>query len=340
MSKARQLAQKPTQPTGRKNLIINGAMTVAQRGEATGVGSGQTYGECDRFLFYGDNTPTFRVTLKQVEDGTDSETTPDGFPNALKVDVTTAQSSITSGQSARIIHKIEAQNLTHLQYGTSSAKTITMSFWVKSSTTGTYTFNFYAEDNARNVGAIYTINAANTWEYKTLTFVGDTVDGINNDNGTGFWCQWFLASGSSQQSGTFATSWQDYTQADYVKTGQPNVMSSTSNDWYITGVQLEVGSVATEFEHRSYGEELALCQRYYQKWYSSVGRTASSTGAPMHACKHSQPMRTTPTINRAANALTGNETGTTVVSLDSERFYHYNNSNIATGGNGTAEAEL
>ena len=340
MSKARQLAQKPSQPTGRKNLVINGAMQVAQRGEITGVGSGQTYGECDRFLFYGDDTPTFRVTLKQVEDGTDSETTPDGFPNALKVDVTTAQSSISSTQSARLIHKIEARNLTHLQYGTSSAKTITMSFWVKSSTTGTYTFNFYAEDNARIVGATYTINAADTWEYKTLTFAGDTVDGITNDNGTGFWCQWFLASGSGQQSGTFATSWQDYAAANYVKTGQPNVMSSTSNDWYITGVQLEVGSTATEFEHRNIGEELVLCKRYYQEWYASVGRTASSTGAPILATKHPHPMRATPTMVRVGNALTGNESGTTLVSNNAETYYAYNNSNIAVGGYGTADAEL
>ena len=262
MSKARQLAQKPSQTTGRKNLIINGAMQVAQRGTTFSTLDAGTY-TLDRFYYYkagGSGVSAGEVTITQSSDA------PSGFSNSLKVDVTTADTSVAANQDYRIRTVLEAQNLQHLDYGAAGAKAITISFWVKSNKTGTYTLNIYEADSARIIGAEYTINSANTWEKKEITFAGDTGGGINDDNGASMYIQWVLACGSDFTSGTFATSWQAYSGGDYFSSNQTNFFDSASNELYITGVQLEVGSIATEFEHRSYGEELQLCKRYYQKY--------------------------------------------------------------------------
>ena len=336
-SQARQLADKSIAPPGRRNLIINGAMNVAQRGTSvTGISS-SGYKALDRMRHSYTQISTARFTQEQVSDA------PDGFSNSLKLTTTTAEGGIpANGRVSVIDYRIEAQDLQHLKYGTSDAKKITLSFWVKSSLTGLTTVGIYAPDGVRSIGRSYTINSANTWEYKTLTFDGDTGGTINDDNGIGLEILFQVAAGSDYTSTSIQTSWGASSNFnDEFNGGNTlNLVDTLNATFQITGVQLEVGSTATEFEHRSYGEELQLCQRYFQKWYSAVGRSTLSNGAPMHACKHSQPMRATPTINRAGNSLTSNETGTVVVSLDSERFYHYNNSNIATGGLGTADAEL
>tara|TARA_R100000278_G_C5475714_1_gene166351 strand:+ start:1589 stop:2653 length:1065 start_codon:yes stop_codon:yes gene_type:complete len=260
-SQARQLADKSIAPPGRRNLIINGAMQVAQRGTSvTGI-SGPGYKALDRMRHSSANTSTSRFTQEQVSDA------PDGFSNSLKLTTTTAEGGIPAdGRVSVIDYRIEAQDLQHLKYGTSDAKKITLSFWVKSSLTGLTTVGIYAPDGVRSIGRSYTINSANTWEYKTLTFDGDTGGTINDDNGIGLEILFQVAAGSDYTSTPIQTSWGASSNFnDEFNGGNTfNLIDTLNATFQITGIQLEVGSTATEFEHRSYGEEFALCERYYE----------------------------------------------------------------------------
>ena len=244
---------------GRRNLIINGAMQVAQRGSSDSANS-NGFG-VDRFkgsVAAMDNL----VTSYTQESPTDLP----GFTNSLRVTISTPESALASDELLRMLHYIEGQNCQGFKYGTSSAESVTLSFWVKGSVTGTYAVSVYCDASAgsRAIGSTYTINSANTWEYKTITFVGDTVRAIDNDNSEGFRINWILSAGSNFTS-TDNTSWGTYSGGKLAYGHTANTFVTTTNaTWNITGVQLEVGSVATPFEHRSYGEELALCQRYYQ----------------------------------------------------------------------------
>jgi len=261
---------------GRRNLIINGAMQVAQRGtSAVPVGNGTFI--VDRFKAYKSNDGAYTI-----EQSTDA---PDGFSTSLKGQVTTADTSIAAGQYVYWPYYVEAQDLQHLSYGTSSAKTLTLSFWVKSSKTGVYTLSVYKPDTTSYMFTHeYTISSANTWENKTITisptagstsFITSSGGAIANDNGAGLILSWNLSFGSTFTGGT-SNSWSNDT-SDYSTTNAVNWMDSTSNNFYLTGVQLEVGTNASDFEHRSYGEELALCQRYYEKSYEQGTNPATNT---------------------------------------------------------------
>jgi len=249
------------QQGGRRNLIINGAMQVAQRGTSfTGLTNGNTQYVLDRFRWRESGTAAQTHTVEQSSDA------PDGFGYSLKATLTTG-AAVSTSNMYRFDYSIEAQDLQGLAYGTSSAKSTTMSFWVKSNTTGNYAVSIFVEDGSRIIGSTYTINSADTWEYKTITFDGDASGTINNDNGGGFNISFVMSAGSNFTSGD-NTSWGAY-NANKLAYGQTAVLDTTSDYWQITGVQLEVGTVATPFEHRSYGEELALCQRYYEQLLSS-----------------------------------------------------------------------
>jgi hypothetical protein len=238
-----------------RNLIINGAMQVAQRGvSATGVNSNQ-YVTVDRFIVVPTNLGTWTV-----EQSTDA---PDGFASSLKMTCTTAEASPIAAAHCGIGHKIEAQNLQSLGYGSSASKDITISFWVKSNKTGNASFEIQQKDNSNaQVTPQYSITSANTWEYKTITVGGDASGIIDNDNDIGLFLRWWLNTGSNYTGGTNQTVYtaQDDTDRNASNLG---VGGATSDYFAITGVQLEVGDTATPFEHRSYGQELALCQRYY-----------------------------------------------------------------------------
>jgi len=266
MSKAAELAALIGSQTAlsNRNLIINGAMQVAQRGtSAVTVGAGSFV--VDRFKTYESTDGAYTI-----EQSTDA---PDGFTTSLKGQVTTADTSIAAGQYAYWPYYIEAQDLQHLSYGASSAKTITLSFWVKSSKTGVYTVAAYKPDNTAYIFTQeYTISSANTWENKTITiaptagstsFITSSGGEIANDNGPGLILSWNLSFGSNFTGGT-SNSWSNNT-SDYSTTNAVNWMDSTSNNFYLTGVQLELGQQATPFEHRSFGDELARCQRYYHQ---------------------------------------------------------------------------
>ena len=245
---------------GTKNVIINGAMRVSQRGSSVSVSDTvRGYQTLDRFEYNKHGTLTHVMTM---EKSTDS---PDGFSNSLKFSTTTADASLTTDQSHYLTYEIEGQDLQHLAYGTSSAKSFTLSFYIKGTITGTYVVWFYSPDTGKACTHTYTINSANTWERKTITVDGDTASAIANDNGSGLMVRWVLGTGPSYSSGSASTTWttNSLTAANRYVGQTANVAATTSDNWALTGVQLEVGSVATDFEHRSFGQELALCQRYY-----------------------------------------------------------------------------
>jgi hypothetical protein len=257
----------PSTPMSHRNIIINGAMGIAQRSSVAFAHDGTIagYSEVDRYRLETDSLGEWDGTLTQ-HDMTSAELNTTGFAKALKLTTGTAESSIGSNDIAYITQKIEAQNLQHLQYGTASAKTVTLSFWVKTSVAGTYSVGLYKSDSsARNITATYTTTGTG-WEYKTITFAGDTdaTATIVNDNGEGLRLFWNLASGSTYDSSE-NTSWHNYANASFAGGhAQDGIITTASATFLLTGVQLELGSSATQFEHRSYGDELQRCMRYYE----------------------------------------------------------------------------
>ena len=241
--------------SGRRNLIINGAMQVAQRGtSATGIGTAVGYNTVDRWRFADANNPPARFTETQSTDA------PDGFGYSRKFEVTTNDSSVDADEMQFTDQFIEAQNLQLLKYGTSGAESITLSFYVKSSVASTMGVRINHEDGGGNYGASYTINSVNTWERKTITVPGNTATAINNDNGKGLRIAFALSAGSDN-TGSNSTAWGNgNTFGAHTNT----FVGTSSATWQITGVQLEVGSSASDFEHLTFAEELALCQRYFQ----------------------------------------------------------------------------
>ena len=248
---------------GRRNIIINGAMEVSQRGTSFSEVDNNDI-TLDRFGLIHPYSNHF-----DVSQSTDS---PDGFSKSYKLDINTVDSSIGSGQYVVIRTKIEGQDLQQLAFGTSGAKPITLSFYVRSNKTGTFAVNIQQSDNSsKQVSAPYTISSANTWERKTFTFAGDTSGVINDDNGTGLTVIWWLSAGSTYNSGTSRSTFTTHADADAAVGCNVNILDSTDNNFYLTGVQLEVGSQATPFEHRSYQEEIQLCYRYYYKLQPGAG---------------------------------------------------------------------
>jgi len=251
------LAYPSAGPLSSRNKIINGDMRIDQRnaGAAVTVNStANTYG-VDRWFGSGQNTDGV-FTIDQTTDA------PDGFTNSTRITVTTADASIGATQNYLFRQAIEGNNVYDLDFGTASAKTITFSFWVRSSLTGTFGGALNNAANDRNYPFTYSISAANTWEYKTVTVTGDTTGTWLTDTGRGITLTFQIGVGSSRVA--TAGSWTG-TSLVYGATGATNVIETLNATLDITGVQLEVGSVATPFEHRSYGDELARCQRYFCK---------------------------------------------------------------------------
>tara|TARA_R100000426_G_scaffold13805_2_gene13299 strand:- start:234 stop:1376 length:1143 start_codon:yes stop_codon:yes gene_type:complete len=251
-----------------KPIIINGDMAVAQRSaNATGLTS-SGYKSLDRFyttLYYSSsNVGTF--TQSQSSD----VPTGYGFRNSLKMDCTTAQTSLPASGQIVIRYIVEAQDLNPFKFGTSSAEKMTLSFWVKSNLTGTYNTSLYNADGGSTpqVNSQYSISSANTWEKKVLVFPADTTNGFNDDNGPGLYIDWVLGTGSDWTGGTAPTTWSSFVNNTFNGGSTINMASSTSNEWLITGIQLEVGEYTSSnippFEHESFGENLARCSRYYQ----------------------------------------------------------------------------
>ena len=270
-----------SEATGRRNLVINGSFQIFQRATAATAATGYT--TADRWHI--SETSDGAYTSERSTDN------PFGTGYSLKLQCTTADTSLASGQFARVYQRIEAQNLQHLLYGTSSAKTLTLSFWVKSSKTGTYSILLRKEDSTGyHFIHSYTINSANTWEKKVITitptagstsFITASAGAIVNDSGIGLELAFNLAQGSQYAIGTSNT-WSSDTNT-YGLNGQVNWLDNTSNNLYLAQVQLEVGSL-TEFEHLTFDEELASCQRYYTKSWSYENAVTTNPGVIGASC--------------------------------------------------------
>lgn len=240
--------------TGR-NLIINGAMQVAQRGTSfTGFGAAVNYG-IDRFANYHSSDGAFTISQE-------TSVVPDDFTHALKILTTTADSSIAAGQRLILFTRCEGNVVSQLNWGTSAAKTVTLSFYVRSSITGTHGGAFGNGSDDRNYPFTYTINSADTWERKTITVAGDTSGTWATGTGRSLQVVWGLGVGSTYSGTAGAWASGDINSATGATTGVLGTLNAT---WYLTGVQLEVGDTATPFEHEDYGTTLRKCQRYYYK---------------------------------------------------------------------------
>nr|BAR33703.1 putative carbohydrate binding domain containing protein [uncultured Mediterranean phage uvMED] len=283
-----------------RNIIINGSMDLAQRSTSvTGIGNGDSgYHTVDRFKFVESGSPSTVFTQSQSTD----VPTGQGFAKSLKMDVTTADASLGADDAIYINTSVEGQNLQYLKKGTSSAESLTLSFWVKSNITGTYIFEIIDRDNDRAISKSYTISSANTWEKKTITYPGDTTGALDNDNARSFELIYWLGAGANFSSGTLQTSWGSRTTANDA-VGQVNLGDSTSNEWYVTGVQLEAGA-ASDFEFLPHDVNLQRCKRYYQLFDDgdatsiiTIGTSYATTTAYAVISLHPE-MRTQPSIDQ------------------------------------------
>ena len=327
MSKARSLAALGNAyddgALSNRNRIINGAMVIDQRngGSAVSIGAGNTYG-VDRWKGQGSGGGAW--TAQQ------SSNAPAGFTNSTLLTVTTADASIAASDYYIWGQAIEGFNTADLGFGTSNAKPITLSFWVRSSITGSYALFLDNSGDNRTYVAEYTINSADTWEYKTITISGDTAGSWLTTNGIGI-ALWFTFGAGSNFNAT-ADTWNASLEMN--TSGSTQWISTLGATFYITGVQLEVGDTATPFEHRSYGQELALAQRFFYKAGNLYG-CAYGASASMVTYHMPTSMRTTPSVT----SVVGNGTlQTTFVDVDSVQFY--TTTTVGQIFSMTADAEL
>ena len=300
-----------------RNIIINGDMSIAQRGTSfSSISSGSANFGVDRF-----NVEVSSLGTWTISQDTDVPTG-QGFAKSLKLDCTTADASPSADDLIVLTQSIEGQNLQYLKKGTSNAESLTASFWVKSNKTGTYIAELKDVDNNRTINKSYTINSSNTWEKKTITYDGDTTGTLDNDNGNSFQLNFWLGGGSNWTSGTLQTSWGSSTQANR-QVGQVNLADSTSNEWYITGVQLEAGTTASDFEFLPHDVNRRRCDRYFQRILSDSAYTAfgagtvyNSTLAPTFV-PYRLEMRSSPTFSVSNVIFTQGDLSRVVTSISS-----------------------
>jgi hypothetical protein len=295
-----------------RNIIINGDMSIAQR--STSVASITTSG------YY--TVDRWQVLISSLGTWTQSQSTDvptgQGFATSLKMDCTTADAAPASNDVNLLIQRFEGQNLQYLKKGTANAESLTLSFWVKSNKTGTYTAEIYDGDNIRYIGKTYTISIADTWEKKTLTFAGDTTGALDNDNANSLNVHFWLGAGSDFTGGTFNNgTWGDSGNNTRVSSSQVNLADSTANDWYITGVQLEAGTTASDFEFLPVDVNLQRCFRYFEKFGGGNLHGGSYNGATtIGHVQYKVRKRATPTLS----GVTGNNVSTTVAGIDNFHF--------------------
>ena len=341
-----------------RNMVINGAMQISQRAtSAAAVGAGLH--TVDRWY----TTKTNAGTWTQTQDAATVSTA--GFGYSLKMDCTTALGSLAASDRLMLSYRLEGFNCQSLKKGTASAESVTISFWVNATKTGTYVLEMWDHPNSRHIASLYTVSVTNTWEYKTVTFAGDTTGALTNDNSKILELHWYLAAGSNYTSGTLATTWAAQATGNRA-VGQVNAADSTSNNFYLAGVQMEVGITATPFEYKSFAQELQACQRYYEKSYNQGQNPAGVTTVSDWLIRHPTagagammvyfkvPKRTTPTMVTYAPG-TGNSgkvtnmsggsadiTGTWISTGDGTANVYWTSTGSETyvEGHWTAEAEL
>jgi len=299
---------------GNRNVIINGAMQVAQRGtSSTGVGGSDGYFTCDRWNF-GQATNAGRLTMTQ------DSSAPAGFANSLKLACTTADTSIGANEAALIQHKIEGQNLQRFAKGTSGAKQFTLSFYVKGNASATYTAELYDSDNQRANGKTFSVTT--DWTRIEITYPADTTGAFDDDNASSLDFNIWLHAGTTYTGGTFTNgTWTSTSSNPNVRVGSgTSFFDSTSRTFFITGVQLEVGDTATDFEHRTFADELIKCQRYFQKFGSEnaydimagfgVAFTTTKLQAPTYLKTN---MRATPAVTSSGVCAADTVNSTTAI---------------------------
>ena len=310
-------------------IIINGDMSVAQRGTSATGKTGDGYYTIDRYQFAISSLGTWTFTQ--------STTVPtgQGFGYSQKADCTTADGSPSAGDRIFYRQSIEGQNLQLLKKGTSSAEKFTISFWVRSNKTGTYILELYDHDNSRHINKSYSISSADTWEKKIIVIDADTTGAFTNDNNLSLHLAWWLGAGSTYTSGTLQTSWGSQTNANRA-VGQVNLADSTDNEWYITGVQLEIGEFDTNtipsFPFESFENNLKKCMRYYFNHYTPDDNglyglfTAHTSSAGRMPYRFIVPMRDAPTVSSStASGFTwlGNNTSGNPSAIGSESLNKY-----------------
>jgi len=253
---------------GRRNMVINGGMQCSQRSTSvTGIGGSSGYFTVDRIQHTFGGSTSGRYTSSQSTDA------PSGFGNSLKLDCTTADTSIAATENARLFYLFEGQDLQQLKKGTSDAEKVTVSFYVKGNANATYMVELYDGDNNRHNTQQFAVTSS--WNRISLTFDGDTTGAFDNDNALSLYLSFWLHAGSTYTSGTYtANTWASPTNSNRA-VGISSFFDSTDRTFFLTGLQMEVGSQATPFEHRSFGEELGLCQRYF---YQAVSGNAQAFG--------------------------------------------------------------
>jgi len=344
MSKAAELAALigSQSALSNRNLVINGAMQVAQRGtSSSSLTSAQVY-YLDRFFAVEDTDGT--MTIQQ------SSTSPADFQYSTLLTTGTADASLAATQICYVGQKLEGLNVSHLNWGTANAKTVTLSFWVRSSLTGTFGGAFANSAFNRSYPFTYSISSANTWEYKTITVAGDTTGTWPTDNTASIQIFWGLGVGSTY-SGT-AGSWVG--SGNISATGATSVIGTASATFHITGVQLEVGETATPFEHRSFGDELAKCQRYFQVFvpdgqdFTSFASAIGTNQTNRFFCPitlSGGEMRTDPTLSfsavgdfRTTNVFTNNNACTSIsIAYNNPKIP---NLSVYSGGSGDSVSRL
>jgi len=339
-------------PPGNRNLIINGAMQVAQRGtaEVTAANDTNTY-RADRFKFSENTAGTVAMS---IQDGTGE------FAKCLKVRVTGTDTSADSNDRCTLQTIIEDLDVKHLQWGTANAESVTISFWVRSNAAQTYCLNLYnSGTNNRTYIAEYAVSSADTWEKKTLTIPGDT---------TGTWnhigVRWVLMGGSDKVGSAGWGAWSGSGGLEMQTSNQYNWLGAT-NDFHLTGVQLEVGDFASDYCHEPYSETLRKCQRYYQEIHGGYGAGAAESDEIIYCTTYPVKMRATPSVSQTAamtfeepsdsdrnqsstsvsiRASRCSDTGCVVVlgnysSIQKDQLY-FSNCNQNSGGKVTYSAEL
>ena len=297
-------------------LIINGDMAIAQRGTSSTSTGFQT---CDRIQLATLNTDNFAFTVSQ------SSTSPDGFSTSQKIDCTTVESSLDADELVRFIYKIEGQNLQMLKYGSSASEEVSLSFYVRSNLTGVYVVEFRLNGSGDStITKQYTISSANTWERKVLNLPTNTATAISNNNDNGLEMSFCLSAGSNFTTGSLGTSWANTATASRYSGQTANIMSSTDNEWFITGLQMEVGNFDAnsipDFQFEDKTTSLARCQRYFQilnhdadvLYINAMGSTGT-TASSATTLSYMTQMRTDPTTsisysNLSATSVTLSET--------------------------------
>ena len=299
MTQAVALAQQASTGVsqGFKNRIINGAMVIDQRNAGASVTPTASTYLVDRFqTVFGGSTPS-KLSFQQTT------TAPTSFSNSLKITSTSAY-SLASGDFFQLEQSIEGYNTSDLGYGSANAKTVTLSFWVQSSLTGTFGMFLANGANTRLYPATYTVNSANTWEQKTITLNGDTSGTWNTTNTTGLRVVWTLGYGSNYTSGT-AGAWATANGSNFIPSGCTSLVGTSGATFYITGVQLEVGSTATSFDYLDYGRSLIQCQRYFWRMNGrSSGGNATFAAGQVYNSTDVRAVLTNPVPMRADTSIT------------------------------------